>query len=136
MVFNATFNNISAISWRSVLLLEELENSEKTPDLPQVTDKLYHICNTRYFSIPYKTCCVSACVVWIQVARYTSNLLTFVYYCICFHSSRATGKIIFMLIVLSIYYHYYYNVVLRRVHLSISRIRTHNFSSDKHWLHK
>ena len=37
MVFNATFNNISAISWRSVLLLEI------TTDLPQVTDKLYHI---------------------------------------------------------------------------------------------
>jgi hypothetical protein len=37
MVFNATFNNISAISWQSVLLVE------KTTDLPQVTDKLYHI---------------------------------------------------------------------------------------------
>jgi len=31
MVFNATFNNISVISWQSVLLLEE------TTDLPQVT---------------------------------------------------------------------------------------------------
>jgi len=40
MVFNATFNNISVISWRSVLLLE---GSEKTTDLSQVTDKLYHI---------------------------------------------------------------------------------------------
>ena len=37
MVFNATFNNISVISWRSVLLVE------KTTKLPQVTDKLYHI---------------------------------------------------------------------------------------------
>ena len=36
MVFNATFNNISVISWRSVLLVEE------TTDQPQVTDKLYH----------------------------------------------------------------------------------------------
>ena len=33
MVFNATFNNISAISWQSVLLVEET----------QVADKLYHI---------------------------------------------------------------------------------------------
>jgi hypothetical protein len=40
MVFNATFNNISVISWQSVLLVEEI--GEKT-DLPQVTDKLYHI---------------------------------------------------------------------------------------------
>jgi hypothetical protein len=37
MVFNATFNNISVKSWWLVLLVEE------TTDLPQVTDKLYHI---------------------------------------------------------------------------------------------
>jgi hypothetical protein len=37
MDFNATFNNISVITWWSVLLVE------KTTDLPQVTDKLYHI---------------------------------------------------------------------------------------------
>jgi hypothetical protein len=34
MVFNATFNNISVISWRSVLVVEN------TTDLSQVTDKL------------------------------------------------------------------------------------------------
>ena len=33
MVFNASFNNISVISWR---------RREKTTDLPQVTDKLCH----------------------------------------------------------------------------------------------
>jgi hypothetical protein len=42
MVFNATFNNISVISWRSVLLVEETDNTEKTTDLSQVTDKLDH----------------------------------------------------------------------------------------------
>ena len=36
MVFNANFNNISVLSWRSVLWME------KTTDMPQVTDKLYH----------------------------------------------------------------------------------------------
>ena len=40
MVLNATFNNISVISWLSVLLPE---CTEKTFDLPYVTDKLYHI---------------------------------------------------------------------------------------------
>jgi hypothetical protein len=40
MVLNSTFNNISVISWRSVLLVED---QEKTTDLSQVTDKLYHI---------------------------------------------------------------------------------------------
>ena len=43
MVFNVTFNNISVISWRSVLLVEKTEYQEKTTDLPHVTDKLYHI---------------------------------------------------------------------------------------------
>ena len=37
MLFNATFNNFSVILWWSVLLVE------KTTDLPQDTDKLYHI---------------------------------------------------------------------------------------------
>ena len=42
MAFSATFNNISVtcISWRYVLLLEYIE---KTTDLSQVTDKLFHI---------------------------------------------------------------------------------------------
>jgi hypothetical protein len=43
MVFNATFNSISAILWQSVLLVEETECPEKTTDLSQVTDKLNHI---------------------------------------------------------------------------------------------
>ena len=38
-VFNATFNNISVISLRSVLLVEETGVSGETNDLPQVTDK-------------------------------------------------------------------------------------------------
>jgi hypothetical protein len=37
IVFNATLINISVISWRLALLVKE------TGDLPQVTNKLYHI---------------------------------------------------------------------------------------------
>ena len=43
MKFNATFNDISVISWRSVLLVEEIGVFGETTDLSQVTDKLYHI---------------------------------------------------------------------------------------------
>jgi hypothetical protein len=45
MVFNAAFNNISVISWRSVLLVEEtgVPGENHRPNLSQVTDKLYHI---------------------------------------------------------------------------------------------
>ena len=42
MVLNATFTNISVISWWSFLLVDENKEPEKTTDLPQVTDKLYH----------------------------------------------------------------------------------------------
>ena len=41
-MLNATFNNISVITWRSVLLVGKPEYQEKATDLPQVTDKLYH----------------------------------------------------------------------------------------------
>ena len=43
LMFNATFNNISVMSWQPILLVEETEYPEKTAGLPQVTDKLYHI---------------------------------------------------------------------------------------------
>ena len=44
VVFNPTFNNLSVISWRSDLLLEETGESEKTlrPAAKSV-DKLYYI---------------------------------------------------------------------------------------------
>ena len=42
-VFNATFNNISIISWCSVLLVEETGVPEQNTDMLQVPGKLYHI---------------------------------------------------------------------------------------------
>jgi hypothetical protein len=55
MVFNAIFNNISVISWRSVLFVEETENSEKITDLSQVTDEFYHtiICYQVHLKLPW-----------------------------------------------------------------------------------
>jgi hypothetical protein len=42
MTFNATFNNISIISGRSVLLLEETGVPGETTDLSQVTVKHFY----------------------------------------------------------------------------------------------
>ena len=41
--FNATFSNISAISWRPVLVMKEAEYPERTTDHGQTTGKRYHL---------------------------------------------------------------------------------------------
>ena len=48
MVFNATFNNIPVISWRSVFLVEELGENHRPA---QVTDKLYLKCCIEYTTL-------------------------------------------------------------------------------------
>jgi hypothetical protein len=62
MMVNITFNNSSVISWRSILLVEEIGILvKKTTDPPQATDKLYHIILDRvhlgisYIRYEYKT---------------------------------------------------------------------------------
>ena len=43
IVFNTTFSNISAISWRPVLVVEEAGVPERTTDHGQAAGKLYHL---------------------------------------------------------------------------------------------
>jgi hypothetical protein len=62
MVFNATFNNISVISWQSVFWVRKPEYPEKTNNLSQVTEKLYH-------SI-YR---VHLAMTWIQTHNFSSD---------------------------------------------------------------
>jgi hypothetical protein len=74
-VFNATFNNISVIWWRSVLLVEETRGPEKTTDMSQVTDKLYHI---MLYTSPWSILELTTSVVIVTdfIGSYKSNYYT------------------------------------------------------------
>ena len=53
MVFNATFNNISVISWRSVLLVEETGGPGENLG-SQDFETISHFCETFFFLIMNK----------------------------------------------------------------------------------
>ena len=54
MVFNATFNNISVISWRSVLLVEETGVPGENHRPAASHWHIYHIIELQIFHIQYK----------------------------------------------------------------------------------
>jgi len=58
MVFNATFNNISVISWQSVLLMEETgvpgENRPATDKLDDIFMKIFTPCLKNIMSLVYR----------------------------------------------------------------------------------
>ena len=73
VVFNTTFNNISVISWGAVLLMEETGENH---DLPQVTEKLYHIM-LHWVHLPWARFELTLVVIGTDcIGRYKSNYHT------------------------------------------------------------
>ena len=64
------FNNISIISWQSVLLVEETSVPEKTTDLSQVSDKLNNVVSSEPFLSGVRTHNVSGDRHWLHRLLY------------------------------------------------------------------
>jgi hypothetical protein len=79
MVFNATFNNISAISWRSVLLVEETgipgENQQKLLQQYNISESSENIFFVRALEISRKANCCRACLAFYG-AREINSIFT------------------------------------------------------------
>jgi hypothetical protein len=83
MILSTIFQGIS---WRSVLLVEETGGPEKTTDLSQVTDKVYHIMlytspRSRFeliTSVVIDTDCIGSCKSnYHTIAATTASVLLF-----------------------------------------------------------
>jgi hypothetical protein len=132
MVFNATFSNILVISWQSVLFMED---PEKTTDLSQVTDKLYHIMYTSPWSrfelttsVVIGTDCIGSCKSNYHMITATAVPIVFCIYFealifhICFYFPWFIEFIliqtwccsVYLLIFLSKYHHSNYSYISKK----------------------
>jgi hypothetical protein len=84
MVLNATFNNISVISWRSVLLVEDLEKTSDLLQVPETWTNFIALCCIEYILLvsgQFGTCLNSQIVqlFWHLVMVKSSSVLKIIY---------------------------------------------------------
>ena len=121
--FKATYNNISVISWRSVLLVEETRIPGENHVLSQVTDKLYHIMS--YISPWSIVWFLLFDGVWRHFHWYFSNIVAVQFY--WWRTPDETKKNTDLFRVTDKLSHY-------AIHITLIENRTHNVSGDRHWL--
>ena len=77
MVFKATFNNISAISSGQFYWWRKSEDQEKTTDLSQATDELYHImlCTSLWLGFELTSVVIGTDCIQARTARFSKKSL-------------------------------------------------------------